>query len=176
MPRRFFRKFAFKRDHLSKQWYMAPFRHLLHDHRLWSVRRRTVVPAFALGVLIAWLPFPGHMIAAALLALALRISIPVAVAAVWVCNPLTVAPMYYFAYRFGRIILDVPVRPFSFEFSVDWLTHSFITIWEPLLLGCVLLGLATAIVGYVVLDLFWRWSLVNYITAKRNRRRDRHAN
>ncbi len=83
--------------------------------------------------------------------------------------------MYYFAYRFGRIILDAPVRPFSFEFSMDWLTHSFTTIWEPLLLGCVLLGLATAIVGYVVLDLFWRWSLANYITAKRNRRRDRHV-
>ncbi len=154
---------------------MAPFQHLLHDHRLWSVRRRTVVPAFALGVFIAWLPFPGHMIAAALLALALRISIPVAVATVWVCNPLTVAPMYYLAYRFGRIILDVPVRPFSFEFSVDWVTHTFVTIWQPMLLGCLILGAVSAVLGYVILDFFWRSSLADYITAKRSRRRDRRA-
>ena len=39
MPRRFFRKFAFKRHHMSEQWFMSPFRHLLHDHRLWGIRR-----------------------------------------------------------------------------------------------------------------------------------------
>ena len=176
MPRRFFRKFAFKRHHLSKQWYMAPFRHLLHDHRLWSIRRRTVVPAFALGVFIAWLPFPGHMVTAILIALLLRINIPVAATVVWISNPLTVAPMFYFAYRLGRIILDVPVRPFSFEFSIDWVTHTFVTIWQPMLLGCLILGAVSAVLGYAFLDFFWRSSLADYITAKRNRRRDRHAN
>ena len=55
MPRRFFRKFAFKRHHVSEQWFMTPFRHLLHDHNLWGIRRRTVVPAFAIGLFIAFI-------------------------------------------------------------------------------------------------------------------------
>ena len=57
MPRRFFRKFAFKRHELSEQWFMTPFRHMLHDHRLWGIRRKTVVPAFAIGLFIAFMPF-----------------------------------------------------------------------------------------------------------------------
>ena len=66
MPRRVFKKFAFKRHHIAKQWFMSPFRHLLHDHRLWGVRRRWVVPAFALGLFVAFMPFPGHTLTAAL--------------------------------------------------------------------------------------------------------------
>ncbi len=175
MPRRFFRKFAFKRDRVSSQWFMTPFRHLLHDHSLWAIRRRNVVPAFALGVFIAWLPFPGHMVAAALTALAMRINIPVATAAVWVCNPVTVFVMYPAAYQLGRAILNSPELPFSFAFSIDWVTHTFVTIWQPMLLGCLILGAVSAVLSYLILDVFWRSSLANYITARRNRRRDRHA-
>lgn len=173
MPRRFFRKFAFKRDRLSKQWFMAPFRHLLHDHRLWSVRRRTVVPALAMGVFIAWLPFPGHMLAAALLALALRINIPVATAAVWVSNPVTMFVMFPAAYQLGLAILNSAELPFSFEFSIDWVTHTFVTIWQPMLLGCLVLGAVSAVLSYAILDFFWRSSIANYKTTRRSRRRER---
>ncbi len=175
MPRRFFRKFAFKRDRVSKQWFMTPFRHLLHDHRLWAVRRRTVVPAFALGVFIAWLPFPGHMLAAALVSLALRINIPVAVATVWISNPITVGPMFYFAYRLGVVLLGAPTREFSFAFSLDWVTHTFVTIWQPMLLGCLILAVVSAVLSYLILDVFWRSSIADYKTAKRDRRRDTRA-
>ena len=105
MPRRFFRKFAFKRHAVSQQWFMSPFRHLLHDHRLWGISRRWVVPAFALGLFIAFMPFPGHTVTAALLALALRVNIPVAALATWVSNPATMVPMYYFAYQLGSDLL-----------------------------------------------------------------------
>ena len=69
MPRRVFKKFAFKRHELSEKWFLTPFRHMLHDHRLWGIRRKTVVPAFSLGLFVAFMPFPGHMLQAALLAL-----------------------------------------------------------------------------------------------------------
>jgi len=172
MPRRFFRKFAFKRHHLSQQWFMTPFRHLLHDHRLWGIRRQCVVPAFATGLFIAFLPFPGHTLMGALGALALRVNIPVAAVSTWASNPLTMGPMYYFAYRLGVKILDIPPKPFNFELSLDWVTHTFVNIWQPMLLGSVLLGSAAALLGYVVLDLLWRLSIGNYKARKKNLRRD----
>ncbi len=172
MPRRFFRKFAFKRHHMSEQWFMTPFRHLLHDHRLWGIRRRWVVPAFAIGLFVAFLPFPGHMLISALGALALRVNIPVAAVCTWVSNPLTVGPIYYFAYRLGVNILDIPAQPFDMELSLDWVTHTFVTIWQPMLLGCVLLGAAAALVGYGALDLLWRVSIGNYKARKREIRRN----
>ena len=77
MPRRFFRKFRLNREKLRKQWWIAPFDHLLHDPNLWAIRRRTVVPAFALGLFVAYLPFPGHVLTGIVLGVLLRINVPV---------------------------------------------------------------------------------------------------
>jgi len=173
MPRRFFRKFAFKRHHVSEQWFMTPFRHLLHDHRLWGIRRKTVVPAFALGVFIAFMPTPGHTLTGALLALALRVNIPVAALTTWISNPLTMGPIYYLAYRLGQSLLGTPLRQFEYEMSWSWVSNTFMTIWQPMLLGCILLGATASVVGYIALDLLWRSSIVNYKSRKRNSRRDR---
>jgi len=173
MPRRFFRKFAFKRQDLSQQWFMSPFRHLLHDHRLWGIRRRWVVPAFALGLFIAFMPFPGHTVTAALLALGLRVNIPVAAISTWVSNPATMVPMYYYAYQLGSKLLGLEEKPFGFELSIDWVTHTFVNIWQPMLLGCALLGVLAAMCGYLALDGLWRYSLADYKAQKREKRKKR---
>lgn len=175
MPRRFFRKFNVKRDRVHGQWYMAPFRHLLHDHRLWTVRRRNVVPAFALGVFIAFLPMPGHMLSAALLALAFRVHIPVAVLTTLISNPLTMGPLYYLCYKFGQILLRLEPVPFNFELSFAWLGGQFLVIWQPLVLGCLLLGSMAASVAYIGLDIFWRASIADYLAKRRAKKaaRDR---
>ncbi|MDH3429172.1 MAG: DUF2062 domain-containing protein [Gammaproteobacteria bacterium] len=149
---------------------MTPFQHMLHDHRLWGIRRKNVVPALSLGLFISFLPFPGHFIFAALAALALRINVPVAALATFVVNPLTVGPLFYFAYRVGAVLLRIEPGPFYVELSVDWLTNVFISVWQPLLLGCVLLGSIAALIGYVVLDGIWRYSIHRYKTKKRNGR------
>jgi uncharacterized protein (DUF2062 family) len=151
---------------------MTPFRHLLHDPRLWAVRRRWVVPAFSLGLFIAFMPFPGHTLMAILGALALRINIPVAAVSTWASNPATMGPMYYLAYKLGAWLLNADVKKVGFELSFDWVTHTFVTIWQPMLLGCVLLGATAAFVGYVTLDVLWRISLANYKSRKRKQRSD----
>lgn len=147
MPRRFFRKFALKRERFHGRWYFAPFDHLLHDPNLWSIRRRNVVPAFSLGLFLVFMPVPGHLLIGALLALALRINIPVATLTTLISNPLTMGPIYYLAYRVGQRLLGTPPQPFAFELSFDWLTGSFLAIWQPLLLGAVLLGTVAAALG-----------------------------
>lgn len=170
MPRRFFRKFALKRHHFHGRWYLQPFDHLLHDQRLWGIRRRTVVPAFALGLFVSYMPVPGHVLIGALAALALRINIPVAALTTFVSNPLTIGPMYFLAYRIGRELLRLPPRPFTVELSFQWLTESFVNIWQPLTLGCLLLGALLALAGYVALDLLWRASIADYLERRRARR------
>lgn len=170
MPRRFFRKFAIKRHHFRDSRLLAPFRHLMHEPRYWGIRRRTAVPAFAVGLFIGWLPFPGHPLWGTCAALALRINIPVTVLTTFISNPLTMYPMYFAAYKLGRRLLGAPPLAFDFEMSLAWLTEKFVTIWQPLTLGCLLLGTASAVIGYVVLDLLWRASLRDYKLKKRSRR------
>lgn len=170
MPRRFFRKFRLKREWIRGRWYFAPFDHLLHDPRLWSIRRRTVVPAVSLGLFIAFMPAPGHPVFAALGALALRINLPVAVVTTFTSNPLTIGPMFFFSYRLGQKLLGLQPRPFQFELSLEWLGGQFLTMWQPLLLGCVILGALAALTGYITLDLLWRASLADYLAVRRQRR------
>ena len=150
---------------------MAPFRHMLHDHRLWGIRRKTVVPAFSLGLFVAFIPLPGHFVAAALAALALRINIPVAAVTTFIINPVTVGPVFYFAYRLGAMLLRIEPGPFSFELSLDWMANVFMTVWLPLSLGCVFVGSIIALIGYVALDGLWRYSLHDYKSKKRSNRK-----
>ena len=170
MPRRFFRKFSFKRDEVHGRWFMAPFRHLLHESRLWSIRRRTVVPAFSLGLFVAFFPLPGHFAWAAVLAILLRVNLPVAAVTTLVSNPLTMAPMYYGCYQVGRWILDRPPQPFAFEMSMAWLGDQFLTIWQPMLLGCLLVGSWVALIGYIGLDVLWRASIADYLEKRRRKK------
>jgi len=149
---------------------MTPFQHMLHDQRLWGIRRKTVVPAFALGLMVAFLPFPGHFLAAALSALALRVNIPVASVTTFVINPVTVGPAFYFCYLVGAYLLRLEPGPFSFEMSLDWMANVFMTVWLPLSLGCLLVGSIAALIGYAVLDALWRYSIHDYKTKKRNQR------
>jgi len=115
------------------------------------------------------------MVIAALLALLLRVNIPVAVIAVWASNPLTMGPMFFLAFELGRFLLRLPPRPFEFEPSLEWLTGGFVYIWQPLLLGSVLLGAILSLVGYIVLDLLWRASIAQYLARRRKRRLDRQS-
>ncbi len=161
-----------KRETFHGRWYLAPFAHLLHDPNLWGIRRRNVVPAFAIGLFLVFIPVPGQMLIAVLLALFLRVNLPVAALTTVISNPLTMGPIYYLAYRVGQRLLDVPPQPFVFEPSLEWLTGRFLAIWQPLLLGAVLLGALAALLGYVALDLLWRASLADYLEARRRRRRE----
>ncbi|MDH4126161.1 MAG: DUF2062 domain-containing protein [Gammaproteobacteria bacterium] len=151
---------------------MAPFRHLLHDHSLWSIRRRTVVPAVGLGTFIAFLPIPGHILVAVLGSLWLRCNIPVAALTTFIVNPVTIGPVYLFSYLVGAKLLGLAPVPFNIELSIHWMTTTFLSIWQPLILGCVLVGSIAALTSYVMLDVFWRFSLGEYKTRKRKQREE----
>ena len=149
---------------------MTPFRHLLQDHSLWGIRRKTVVPAVAWGMFVALLPIPGHMLVAVLGSLVFRINIPIAALATFIVNPVTIGPIYYFSYRVGAKLLAMEPGPFEIELSIDWMTHTLVSIWQPVLLGCVLVGAIVALIGYVVLDALWRFSIADYKARKKNDR------
>ena len=131
-----------------------------------------MVPAVAVGLFVAFMPVLGHTAIAILVALWLRVNIPVAAVSTWVSNPATMFPMYYLEYRLGSALLGWELQPFDFEPTLDWLTHSLINIWQPMLLGSVLLGATAAITGYIMLDILWRASLANYKSRKKSGRKN----
>jgi len=160
MPRRVFKKLNRNRHTFRDSWAMKPFRKLLEEPCYWSLNRKSVTRAFAVGLFIACSPFPLHPVIAAVAALALRVNVPVAVATVFINNPITMVPIYFVAYRLGCTLLGVPAEPFDFHLTQDWLINHLLPVWRPFLLGCFVLGLLASLTGYIVLGLLWHLSLV----------------
>ncbi|MEX0607668.1 MAG: DUF2062 domain-containing protein [Halofilum sp. (in: g-proteobacteria)] len=174
MPKNLFRRFLPDRAWLGRQRSLQyALGDLIHDPNLWNLNRRSVSGGIAIGVLIAWLPLPAQMAAAALLALSLRVNLPLAVIATWISNPLTMAPMYWSGYSLGvRLLGERPPRS-GFEPSVQWFMAEFYRIWEPLLLGCLLLGALSAATAYALTRLLWRWQILRQINRRARLRRAR---
>jgi uncharacterized protein len=172
MPRRLFKPLSRQRHFWSERWFMRPFKLLLGNPTYWSLNRRNVTRALALGLLLAFAPIPGHTILAALLALALRLNIPVVLSGTLLVNPFTMVPLYLFCYRVGRLLLDLPPRRFHIEMSWDWLTHGLLPIWKPFLLGCAVVGTLTAIAGYILLGSIWHLQLVLSYYRRKDKRSD----
>lgn len=139
---------------------MRPFRLLLEQPMYWSLNRRSVTRAFALGLMISFVPIPVHVLLATIVALTFRLNVPAAIFGTFLTNPLTMVPLYMAAYWVGCNLLGVAGRDIAFEMSWQWLSTGLLPIWKPFLLGCLALGSAAAVTGYVLLGSAWHLSLV----------------
>lgn len=132
----------------------------LHRPSLWHLNRRSVAKAFAIGLFCTWLPFPFQTVIAAVLAVMLCANLPLSVVLVFVSNPITIPPMFYFAYRLGSMILGREIEPMNFEFSMEWLGTIIETSWQPLILGSMILAVISSIIGYVFVRVVWRMHII----------------
>ncbi len=132
----------------------------LHDSNLWHLNRRSAAGAFAVGLFCAFVPIPLQMILAAAVAILLRVNFPISVALVWITNPLTMAPIYYFAYKLGAWVLHQPAQELLFPPSFDQILTGLNAVWIPLFLGCFILSSVSAIVGYFAVSGLWRLYVV----------------
>ena len=143
---------------------------LLHDPNLLHLNRRSVSMAFFVGLFMAFVPLPSQMIMAAAVAIFVRCNLPIAVGLVWVSNPITMPPFFYFAYKVGTWILGTPEHVFTFELSWEWIGTELAAIWEPFLLGCTVSGLVFGALGYGVIRLLWRLHIVSAIKERKKKR------
>ncbi len=116
-----------------------------------------------------WVPLPSQMILAAGVAIIIRCNLPISVALVWITNPLTMGPMFYFAYKLGNWMLGMPVNHMEFEASFDWITEQMSIIWKPFLLGCFTLGTISGLAGFAIMRLLWRLHIVQYMKEKKRK-------
>jgi uncharacterized protein (DUF2062 family) len=162
MPKRLIKRFTPDREKIRNHKHLQIFGKLLHDPNLWHLNRRSVSGAFAVGLFWALIPIPFQMVAAAATAIPARVNLPISVALVWITNPITMPPMFYFTYLVGTWILGNPTQQVQFELSWQWFRHSVAEIWEPLYLGSLICAVIAAVLGYIAMRGFWRWHVVHH--------------
>ena len=144
--------------YLPKQQYLREHRHLrffgpyLRQASLWHLNRRSAARGVALGLFVAFIPLPVHMLLVACLAILFRVNLPISVLAVWVSNPITWAPQIIFSYKTGLWLMGTPPT-------------------APFLLGCLVLGAASAVLGHMMIQGLWRWFFIRKWRKRRCKRK-----
>jgi len=145
-----------ERKHIQEHKHLRHFGDWLHDPNIWHLTRRSSAGGVAIGLFWAMMPMPIQTVFAAATAIILRLNLPLSVIFVWVTNPITAGPIYYLAYKLGSVLLNEPIQKVAFEFSMQWMTETLVHIWQPLMAGCLLLGVFSAAIGNVTIRLLWR--------------------
>ena len=170
MPRKLIRKYMPDEHKLKSNRYLSWLGSHIHDPNLWHLTRKSVSKAFLVGLFCAFIPLPSQMLIAAVFALVVRSNLPISVSLVWITNPITIPPMFYFAYWVGTQILGTPLQDVQFELTWEWFTNGLSAIWLPLILGSAVCGIASGSLGYILMQRFWVWHVNSSWRKRKNRK------
>lgn len=169
MPRKILKKILPHHSWVTQNALIKKLGPRLQDPGIWHINRRSISGAVAIGLFCTFIPFPLQMLIAAIGAILFRVNILVAVPIVWISNPLTIPPLFYFCYVVGAWVLGTEPSNFNFELSFDWLLHELHHIWKPFLLGCLVVASASALSGFLVIRMIWRYLLWRHILKRKQR-------
>lgn len=170
MVKKVIRKWMPNPNQIKEHKHLKIFGKLILSPNLWHLNRHSVSRAFAVGLFAAWVPVPFQMVLAAAGAILFNSNLPLSVALVWITNPVTMPVLYYFSYRVGLLVLNMPPSDFAFELSYEWLSNGLMYIWQPFLLGCFICGVVSAVVSYFTIQYAWRYSIVKQRERKKKQR------
>ncbi len=158
MPGKYLRRCLPSASDVKKHWLLRRLGSRLHHPRLWHLNRRSVSGATGVGLLVAFIPVPFQMILASLAALWLRVNLPLSVALIFITNPLTMGPAFYACYKLGAWLLESPAVSTgeNFKPTTGWLFDQVAIIWQPLMVGSLITGAVAGVLGYCLVQLFWR--------------------
>jgi len=154
--KKFFKDNLPKPEDLKKYKALGVLGDSIFEKNLWIINKNTLSKALAIGLFWGWMPMFFQMIPAAFCAIYFRANLPLSLAGVWISNPITMPAMMYLGYEFGNLVLGVDPLFDKFEASLAWIGSVFSLIWEPLLVGTMIIGIASAIVGFFGVHLFWK--------------------
>lgn len=162
----------------NNRWlrWMGP---VLNHPRLWHFSRKGIALGLALGIFFGLLIPVAQIPFAAGLAVVLRANVPMAVASTLVTNPITFGPVYYGAYRLGKVVLGqgaptdqeiaaglkaAKKAPAAAEGWKNQLLQSFQqlgTVGKPLVVGLAIVASLSGIAVYFLASGIWvlrtRW-------------------
>ena len=169
MPKKLIKRLSPEAGKIKAHPQLKYLRVFFHKENLWHVNRNSIANAFAVGFFCAFIPVPFQMLLAALIAVWVSANIPVSILVVWISNPLTIPLIFYLCYKVGQLILQTPMIEFHDLSDINQIwetTH----IWQPFLLGCLVMSCIAAIVGYTMVKVLWRIHILSYLKKRRVRR------
>jgi len=176
MPKKFIKRFIPNEETIKNHKTLSIFGQVILAPNLWHLNKHSISGAFAVGLFFAFVPVPFQMALAAAGALLFQVNLPLSVALVWITNPLTMPPIFYFSYLVGTWILDTPMIDVEFSLTYEWLKTGFLAIWEPFLLGCFVCGVFFGSMGHIFSRLIWRYVVIKNWRNRQSKRQKKISN
>jgi len=185
MHRKYLRRILPDGDAVRANRYLAWLGAWLYHPSLWHLNRDSVAGGFAIGLFAGLVPGPLQMLTAALLAVAFKRNLPVALVTTFYTNPFTIVPLYVVAVAYGHLLLGagnhaVAIEPFAWDWSA-WIESArelvrwTLSLGLPLAVGLPALALTLAAAGYFGVQLAWRIIVVLAWRRRARRRAERKA-
>jgi len=163
--RNLFKRYIPHKKSVESNSILKIFAEYLHDPNIWHIHRRSSAGGAAIGVFCAFIPLPIQTLSAAALAIFFRMNLPVSILFSFFTNPITIPFIFFYSYKLGSILLGLEesqiynIIPDNTS-VIEWFNTIFINIWEPLLIGCFILGLISSATIYFLIRLMWRFGAI----------------
>ena len=172
MPKKFMKRYLPSPEKVRQMKSLNFLGDIVREPNLWHINRHSVARAFLIGVWFCFIPMPFQMLASALFAIWLNANLPLAVALVWISNPVTMPLIFYFNYKLGSWMLSRPLLDFEFSPSLAWVSERLLDIGIPLYLGSLVVATVSACFAYLIIQLLWRRKVRAHWRLRRGQHRD----
>jgi len=179
MIKRKLSKYLPTREKLRENRYFRRYGVFLQHPDLWHLSRRSVSGGLAVGLFSGLVPGPLQMLVAVILAVPLRVNLPVALVATFYTNPITIGPLYLLAYAYGRLLIGgeaatIEAPPFQWMGILTWAeayASWALSLGKPLLVGLIALAVTLAACGWLLVQLGWRIYIIRELRRRAARRK-----
>lgn len=148
------------KNEILKNKSLQIFGKFIYNPLLWNFKRHSISKACSIGLFCAWIPIPFQMVLSAAIAIIFKANLPVSIALVWITNPITMPPLFFFAYKIGSWILPSKSQNINIKLSFEFFSNTIHNIWQPFLLGCLICGIVSAMLGNILIKIIWRYSII----------------
>ena len=143
----------FQRERIYTHPILKHFARWLAAHHLWEFSEKAIERAVFMGLIMAFVPLPIQVPLAAIFSVIIRANVAIAIAMVWITNPITIPPIFYFCYRVGLWLLDKPNHIDEVHFTFQSIASTIGHIGYPLIAGCAFMALISASLGWIIVKL-----------------------
>lgn len=137
-----------------------------------SMNRRSISKGVWVGLFWGFIPMPMQMVAVMLTTPIIRFNVPVAMAMVWLSNPLTMPAMYYMEYLTGNFLLGRDGVE-DIQLTLEWFSEHIDDIFVPLYVGTAFYSIVISTLIYLLINWLWIKSVHEEKAQKRKEREER---
>jgi uncharacterized protein (DUF2062 family) len=91
-----------------------------------------------------------HTLLVAIFAVLFSANILLSILVVWINNPITMVPFYFFTYKLGASIMGIEMDP-EFEFTFSYLMQNFGNATLAFWVGGIITSVISASIGYYLI-------------------------